>query len=92
MTIDCRAYLPTYGKFSTNVILTLYILDTVTIYFLKDLMCGKKKYIKNDKLRHLEIPYYSTLTVKEIYSFIGEHPDTHIYYPDSKEVPRLPRQ
>ena len=55
-------------------------------------MCGKKKYIKNDKLRHLEIPHYSTLTVKEIYSFIGDHPDTHIYYPDAKEVPRLPRQ
>ena len=42
LTLDVKAYLPEYKH--------------VTIYFLKELVSGEKKYIKQKDIQHLQIP------------------------------------
>ena len=42
LTIDADTYLPNYS--------------TLTIYFLKDLLSGRKSRIKNNKVKHISIP------------------------------------
>ena len=59
---------------------------------MKDLISGTKKFINCYQMRHLEIPHYSSLTVKELYGFIDQYPETFAYYPCEKEIGRLPRQ
>jgi len=59
LTLDVKAYLPHH--------------TTVTIYFLKDLIAGTKKTIPADDIKHLAIPQYESLSVKEIRKFISEH-------------------
>ena len=50
LSVDCGVYLPSYGKLSSFTRILIYYnpnchfnLDQVTIYFLKDLISGKKK-------------------------------------------------
>ena len=42
LTLDVKAYLPDY--------------KAVTVYFLKDLVSGEKKFIKQKNIQHLQIP------------------------------------
>ena len=91
LTIDCRAYLPSY--------------DTVTIYFvscqsssdptfflqLKDLITGRKKFLKDHQCKHLQVPQYKSLKVERLYEFIGQYPETFLYYPEQCELAKLPR-
>ena len=50
LTVDGKAYLPPH--------------DNVTIYFLKDLMSGKKKFVSQDRVRHISVPQYDTLSIE----------------------------
>ena len=78
LTIDCHIYLPPY--------------ITVTIYFCKDLINGKKKKIKNDQVHHITIPQYEGLGIKEICNFLMKHPSIGEWLPDMIVVPRLPKE
>ena len=49
-----------------------YLLEQITIYFLKDLMCGKKKKIYGKDVRHISIPHYEGLAIKDIANFVNQ--------------------
>ena len=59
---------------------------------MKDLVNGKKKYIKDHQCRHLQVPQYKSLKVQFLYDFIGQYPETFPYYPDESEIHKLPKQ
>jgi len=46
----------------------------VTIYFLKDLICGTKRRIQGPQVRHITIPAYEGLALKDIAVFTDAHP------------------
>ena len=66
--------------------------DTVTIYFLKDLTSGVKKKIYGKEVRHITIPAYEGLALRDIATFSDQHPQVDDYLPDGKEVMKMPKQ
>ena len=38
---------------------------------MKDLVNGKKKFLKDHQCRHLQVPQYKSLKVQFLYDFIG---------------------
>ena len=58
----------------------------MTIYFLKDLISGKKKRIKGKDVRHVTIPQYDNLSIKEIAEFVAPYNTVGHYLPDEKEI------
>ena len=77
-TVDCRAYLPPY--------------DCVTIYFLKALISGKKKFLHADAVQYLSVPQYEGLGIKDFLAQAAQYPATEQYLPEQDELRRLPRQ
>ena len=77
-TVECRAYLPPF--------------ENVTIYFLKALITGSKKFIHTDKVQYLSVPQYDGLGIKEFLCEAGKYPATEQYFPDADDLRRLPRQ
>ena len=77
-TVECRAYLPPY--------------ENVTIYFLKALITGAKKFIHTDKVQYLSVPQYEGLGIKEFFSQAGKYDNTPQYFPDADDLRKLPRQ
>ena len=65
--------------------------DQVTIYFLKDQINGKKKRIYGPDVRHITIPAYEGLALKDIAMFSNQHTQVNDYLPDSKEVMKMPK-
>ena len=78
MASEVKAYLPA--------------IECVTIFFLKELACSERKYIKSDKARHLSVPHFEGLTVKEFLEYANQHPGLHLYFPPEKEIDKLPRR
>ena len=73
-----KAYLPAF--------------HTVTIYFLKDLITGKKNFIPMDKVTHMHVPFYENLKLAEIFNVFLKHPEVIAYLPDDKELRKTPKQ
>ena len=48
-------------------------LEQVTIYFLKDLVSGKKKRIYGQDVCHITIPSYEGLSIKDIATFTNKY-------------------
>ena len=48
--------------------------------------------IKCKKLKYVFVPQYEGLGIRDIAAFISDHPESHIYLPDEKELRRLPKQ
>jgi hypothetical protein len=79
LTVDAGAYLPAY--------------DTVTIYFLKDMLSGVKKCkcyllsncfhidVKCTQVSHLFVPQYEDLTIEKITAWLNDKEDCWSYYP-----------
>ena len=65
----------------------------MTIYYLKELMGGKKKMIRTTMIRTVHVPQYEGLGVKEIRQFLDEkHPEVYAYLPEpSIELPKVPK-
>ena len=61
-TVECHAYLPPY--------------ENVTIYFLKALITGTKKFIHSDKVQYLSVPQYEGLGIKEFLNEASKYPAT----------------
>ena len=59
---------------------------------MKDLISGEKKHIKADNIKHLAVPQYESLSVKQIKKFIAEHPEGLLYLPEEQEWEKLPKQ
>ena len=77
LTVDVKAYLPA--------------LHTVTIYFLKDLISGRKKIVPMAHLVHIHVPAYENLSLKVIYEFFEKHTDVLQFLPDGKELLKVPK-
>ena len=61
------------------------------MYFLKDLISGTKRRIKNTEVKHISVPQYEGLGIKEMSQFLQAYPDIANYLPEMIEIPRLPK-
>lgn len=59
---------------------------------MKDLISGKKKRILGKNLRHISIPQYEGLSIKDIAGFTNEYGSVAAYLPDGKEIHKTPKQ
>ena len=75
---EVKAYLPS--------------IDCVTIFFLKDITSGEKKFIKSDFAKHLSVPHFEGLTVEDFLEYAEQYPRVALYLPPGKEIVKLPRQ
>lgn len=66
--------------------------DTVTVYFCKDLITGKKKYIKCDQVKYMFVPQYESLSIERILEKAQQWLEVWNYLPDERDIHRLPRQ
>ena len=48
--------------------------------------------IKNENARHLPVPQYEGLTTSDIYLFCGDYEIVFGYFPDEREIRKLPKQ
>ena len=64
----------------------------MTIYFLKDLMSRKKRYVRSDQIKTIFVPQYENLTLKHIDEFARQYPDIALYLPDAPDMPKTPKQ
>lgn len=88
LTVDVKAYIPP--------------MQTVTVFFLKDLIAGTKKrkstYGNSDTdipmsgAMQIHVPAYESLSLKAIYAFFEQHPDVLAFLPDGKELLKVPKQ
>ena len=77
--------------------------ENVSIYFLRDIVSGKKKckfqrqltttllVIKSSALKHIFVPFYEELTVKNILQEAGRYRETLRYLPDGPDIQRVTR-
>ena len=92
LTVQVEIYLPPY--------------ETVTIYFLKDIISGKKKRkcpirlspnptldVKAKKVRNICIPQYEGLAMKDMDEQVFQmHEVIFDYFPDQVEIHKTPKQ
>ena len=58
--MDCHAFLAPY--------------ECHTIFYMKDLIDGSKKFIHQDKVRHLSVPQYEGLGIREMIAEAEKYP------------------
>ena len=76
---DCGIYLSSY--------------ETVTIWHLRDLISGKRTKIKGTEVKHLSVPMYESLNIKEFLAFAKDYPEVMMALPsEEREREKLPRQ
>ena len=90
LTLDVKAYLPAQ--------------NTITAYFLRDLISGKKKckstnffdtpfvVIPMAQVIHVTVPYYLNLSLAEVFRFVDGHEEVMRHLPDDRELRKAPRQ
>ena len=64
----------------------------MTIYFLKDLISGKKKRVLGKDVRHIAIPQYEGLSINDIAAFVNQYGSVGDYLPDGGEIKKVPKQ
>ena len=92
LTFHCKAHLPP--------------IRTVTSYFMRDLLSGKKKCkskpqsisqvpiaadIQSDAVKLQAVPQYETLSIKKMFEKFGKDPDVANKLPVEEEIYKLPR-
>ena len=80
MSSDVEAYLPSY--------------ETVTVWHLRDLCSFRRKIIKCDDVKVIQLPHYEGLSIEEILGFANEHDHGLAMkaFPEGmKEILKLPR-
>ena len=70
----------------------LFAADNVTIYFLKDVIGAKKKYLRNHEVQFLFVPAYENLTLKHIAAYANQYSYVADYLPDAPDIPKTPKQ
>ena len=48
--------------------------------------------ITDDELRNITVPHYETLTVKKMLAYAFQTPGVRDYFPEDKEIEKLPRE
>ena len=89
LTVDGEVYLPPF--------------DTVTVYYLKDIIQGDKKckcpqkiltaiVVSTHAVRHLPVPQYPNLSLEKILDFLAQFEAMHLHLPSERhEITKLPR-
>ena len=78
LAFDVGAYLPGFSD--------------VTCWHLRDLAQGKKKFVKADKVRTIQVPHFDGLTFDTMLHNAQKHPGFNHYLPaEQREVEKLPR-
>ena len=62
------------------------------MWFLKALICGDKKFVKCDAMRHIYVPQYKGLNIERFLAMTRDYPDVLNYLPDTRDWHKLPRQ
>ena len=76
---ECGAYLPDY--------------DNVTIWHLRDMAAGKRTIIKSQNIKHLYVPQFEHLAIKDMMEYCGSIPKVMKAFPiETKEIKKFPRQ
>ena len=89
----CGTRLPNMSSvLSVSVCAYLSSYDTVTVYFLKDLIMGKKSFIKCNQVKVMFCPQYESLSIERILERAREWKAIWNYLPDDRDLHRLPRQ
>ena len=75
---DCRCYLSSY--------------ETMTVFHLRDLMSGRRRRIKADDVKVIQVPHFKGLKVEAMYQFAAQHADVMLAFPSvQRERDDLPR-
>ena len=64
----------------------------MTVWHLRDLATGSKKYIKSEKVRVMNVPQFEGLCTADILKFSESYPAVAQHLPLAKEIAKLPRQ
>ena len=48
--------------------------------------------LSSDKVAHLAIPHYETLTIEQMFIFLEGHNEVYVYFPEHPDTLKLPRQ
>ena len=81
MTAECRAYLPAY--------------HTVTIFHLRDLVGNKRRIIKCDDVKYINIPFFEGLANEDIIEYVttvNNGSDLMALPEPEKELLKIPRE
>ena len=79
LTSEVHAYLPGY--------------DTVTVWHLRDLASGKRTIIKSQNIKHLHVPQFEHLAIKDMMAYCSGIPKVMKAFPSEvKEIDKLSRQ
>ena len=70
----------------------VFLTDNTTIYFLKDIISRRKRYLENDEVKTLHVPQYKNLTLEKIMDFVRDKPRINQYLPDEVDLPKIPKQ
>ena len=77
------------SRFFTNYI---SFSDNVTIYFLKDILAQKKRYLNNADVQTIHMPHYKCLSLERMFEFVAGQPKIELYLPDEPDLTHVPKQ
>ena len=63
----------------------------MTIYFLKDIISRKKKYLNNADIQTVHVPQYKNLSLEKIFDFVVSKPQVEYYLPDEPDLKKVPK-
>ena len=81
-----------YRFLASEVHVFLPPFENVTVWHLKDVQSGAKKRIKSDQAKHINVPQFEGLSIKDMQAFATAYPQLARYFPIEKEMEKLPRQ
>ena len=68
------------------------LLFRCTIYWLREIMSGKRKFLKHHEMRSCYCPQYQSLSIAHVLEFAFSYPNVRDYFPEDRDMPRLPRE
>ena len=78
LAFECGIYLPTY--------------NAISIFHLRDIAAGKRKYVKANQVKTIQVPHFEGLTFDTMLHNAKKHPGFSNYLPlEAREIDKLPR-
>jgi hypothetical protein len=59
-------------------------MDGCKISFMKAIMCNEKRALRSEQIKHMEIPNYPEISVKNLYDDVMGDPEVLLYLPTRK--------
>ena len=80
----CRSKLELYNLLTSEGGMYLPPIQDATQQYIRQLMMGKKNYVKSEDIKVIKVPHYNGLTVAKILNFARNKGDIQSYLPDYK--------